>query len=302
MSYAGDNGNNLNPWTTWTLRSPDSSTWDPTNNPIVCQAEFPGIYPERSNDLPTGTLNADHLADLLKSSSNYPGVSPAMKFNAFFRQWVTLCSVASPTQGTYFLQVQTLNKIDGTVAPMAGGANRYAVQVGLGSNYAVTNGLRLYGNARMGVYANASGADTRFYLTRILPGEAGKFLILQFFDTGDASAAGDIQVLPPPDSNLTGGTFSGCKYTAPPGNDTGPPWGTLTNTATACKVTGVSSGSFNGQWVTYEIPIPTTYDCDDTSATGCWTRLRFSYPAGTSVQDTTSWAAYVLGEPVRLIQ
>ena len=35
-----------NPWTTWTLRAPDVSTWDPTNNPIVCQAEFPGVYPE----------------------------------------------------------------------------------------------------------------------------------------------------------------------------------------------------------------------------------------------------------------
>ena len=52
MSYYGDSNNNVNPWTTWTLRAPDSSGWDPTNNPIVCQAEFPGMFPERDSDLP----------------------------------------------------------------------------------------------------------------------------------------------------------------------------------------------------------------------------------------------------------
>ena len=175
MSYYSDSNNNLNPWTTWTLRSPDTSGWDPTNNPIVCQAEFPGVFPERTTDLPnSGTVNSDRLSDLLKQSTNYPGVPPAMRFNDFFRQWVTICSVANPTAGTYFLQVQTSKKIDGTAAPNAGGANRYALQVGLGTNFTTSNGLRLYGNARMGVYANATGADTRFYLTRILPGEAGK--------------------------------------------------------------------------------------------------------------------------------
>ena len=45
-NFYGDNGTVLNPWTTWTLRAPDVSTWDPTNNPIICQAEFPGVYPE----------------------------------------------------------------------------------------------------------------------------------------------------------------------------------------------------------------------------------------------------------------
>ena len=55
-NYYADGGNTANPWTTWTLRAPDISTWDPTNNPIVCQAEFPGVYPETSNDQPTGTV------------------------------------------------------------------------------------------------------------------------------------------------------------------------------------------------------------------------------------------------------
>ena len=59
---------------------------------------------------------------------------------------------------------------------------------------------------------------------------------------------------------------------------------------------------FPGGAVYWQIPIPNNYDCDDTSALGCWVRLQFVYPNGTSVQDTTTWSAYILGEPVRIIQ
>ena len=38
------------------------------------------------------------------------------------------------------------------------------------------------------------------------------------------------------------------------------------------------------------------------SGLGCWVKLKFIYPAGTNVTDTTTWSAYILGEPVRLIQ
>jgi hypothetical protein len=268
----------------------------------VCQAEFPGIYPERSNDQPNGTVDANHLKALLQDASVYPGTNPPRTVASFFRQWVQLCSVATPTQGTYFLQVQTAKKISGLVTPYAGGANRYAVRVGLGSNYTSSNNLKLYGNQKMGIYANATGADTRFYLTRVLPGEAGHTLILNFFDTGDASQAGSIQVLPPPDSNVSGGTFADCGYTAPPGNNVGPPWGPYIATSVGCQVNGVISGTYNGQWVTFEVPIPADYTCNATDPLGCWTRLRFAYPVGTDVSDTTTWSAFMVGDPVRLIQ
>lgn len=302
--YYSENGVNQNTWTVWTLRSPDISTWDPTNNPIVCQAEFPGVYPETSNGLPNGTVNANSLKTLLQQSTNYPGTNPGRTFASFFRQWVTLCSVANPVQGTYFLQVQTGKKIDGTVTP-GGGANRFSIKVGLGTNFSTSNGLHVYGNQRMGAYANATGANTQFYLTRVLPGEAGKTLVLNFFDTGDASQPGTLSIVPPADSNVTGGVFANCVYTQPPGNATGPPFGNFTSTSTGCQISGVTntgSHSYDGQWVTWEIPVPNNYTCDTTSATGCWVKLKFAYPAGTSVTDTTTWSAYILGEPVRLIQ
>jgi hypothetical protein len=298
--YYGDGSNTANPSTVWTVRSPDDSTYDPTNNPAVCQSEFPGVYPETSNNQPNGTISSSNLATLLESSANYPGTSPAMPFNQFFRQWVTICSIPNPTAGTYYLQVETATNIDGTAAPNGGGANRYALKVGVGSNYSSSNGIRLYAWQTMGIYANATGADTRFYLTRVPSSEAGHILVVEFFDVGDASQNGTISVLPPPDSNVAGGKFSSCTYTAPPGNSTGPPWGTLTATSSGCAI-AVSNAGFNAQWVTAEVPIPANYTCTDGSPTGCWTRLEYSYGTGTTVNDTTTWQAYILGDPVRLV-
>ena len=156
---------------------------------------------------------------------------------------MSICTVTNPVQGTYFLQVQTAKKIDGTATPNGGGSNRFAIQVGVGSNFATDNGIHVYGNAKMGAYANATGANTTFYLTRVLPGEAGKTLVLNFFDTGDASTPGTLSVLPPSDSNVTGGAFSGCLYTQPPGNATGPPWGSFTATSSGCQITNVGNAT-----------------------------------------------------------
>ena len=76
-NYYGDGSNTANPWTTWTLRAPDVSTWDPTNNPIVCQAEFPGVYPEKGNDLPTGTVDANELEDAAAATDQLPRYEPS---------------------------------------------------------------------------------------------------------------------------------------------------------------------------------------------------------------------------------
>jgi hypothetical protein len=46
----------------------------------------------------------------------------------------------------------------------------------------------------------------------------------------------------------------------------------------------------------------TAATCNESLALGCWTKLQFVYPVGTSVSDTTTWSAYILGEPVRIIQ
>ena len=110
---------------------------------------------------------------------------------------------------------------------------------------------------------------------------------------------------PAPDaknSGVTMTTFSGCTYTAPPGNSSGPPWGTFTATGSGCTLTSVSSSSYQGDWVSVRIPIPATYTCDTTSTTGCWATVNYNFSGATSVTDTTTWTARIRGIPVRLIE
>jgi hypothetical protein len=169
----------------------------------------------------------------------------------------------------------------------------------MGGNYATNNGLHVYGNQKMGVYANETAATTKFYLTRVLPGEAGKTLVVNFFDIGDGSSNSTVKIIPPADSNI-GASFAGCTYTQPPGNSSGPPWGSFSATASDCSVP-VTQAAFNGNWVTFEIPIPNNYTCTSSDPLGCWLKLSAVFSSG-GVQDTTTWVAYILGEPVRIIQ
>ncbi len=207
-----------NPWTTWTLRAPDISTWDPTNNPIVCQAEFPGVYPETSNDQPNGTISSTQLKTLLQQSTAYPGTNPARSFASFFRQWVQICNVGIAGAG-HLLPPGA----DGQEDRRHRDAERRRLEPLLDPRRA-RHQLRGHeqrctctATRRWGSTPTRPGANTQFYLTRVLPGEAGKTLVLNFFDTGDASQAGDLAVLPPPDSNVTGGVFADCLYTATTG-------------------------------------------------------------------------------------
>lgn len=282
MYYNGTGENNGPVWTNYTLRKPDDTPNDPTNNPIACNVDFPGY-------------NAD-LVPALQSTSPQTG-APDL-FVKYFRQWYRVCTVNSPESGTYFLQIQTSTKANGTTAPQGSGANRFAVRAGLNGDFS-TASLRVYGEARIGIYANSPAANTTFYLARVLPGAKGRNLVVNFFDTGDAAAAGTLTVLPPPDSNV-GASLANCTYTAPPGNSVGPPWGTFTSTASGCKITNVSSANFNGQWIQFKIPIPDDYDCTFADANGCWTRINFAFPS--SVQDTTTWTARIEGDPVRLVE
>jgi hypothetical protein len=57
----------------------------------------------------------------------------------------------------------------------------------------------------------------------------------------------------------------------------------------------------NGRWMRLTIRIPDSYTCTPSNPNDCWFRLQFTYPNGTSVNDTTSWQANMEGDPVRLV-
>ena len=78
------------------------------------------------------------------------------------------------------------------------------------------------------------------------------------------------------------------------------PWGPFAPISD-CLITGVNDGrNWNGQWSTVTIPIPSGYTCQDSDPHGCWLKINYLFAGG--VSDTTSWNAFLLGDPVRLTQ
>ncbi len=282
--------------TTYKIFGPATVPGEPSSAPTtpLCTKTFPGF---------TGDL----VAGLRKTTPNSGAPDALVKY---FRQWYTLtsgCPTISAASGSdYFVQVTT-----GT----GDAQNRFALRAGIGAspNYANTD-TNVYASSRMAIYANVGDSTlTKFHLARLLPGAPGRTLVLDFFDIGDSQGAtGTLQIVPPSDARTGGtmsngtpvggstlGAFSNCKYTAPPGNSTGPPWSSTLTGMTNCTITNVTQNNYQGQWVEVTVPIPDTYACNVNSAQGCWVLIAYQFNA--DVNDTTSWTAHIDGDPVRLV-
>jgi Flp pilus assembly protein TadG len=274
------------PYTTYRFYEPDVTPEDISDNVLIgsCTKGYEPVQ---------GDLKARYQAEIAPGSALPPTVSQ------YFRRWVPMCTIANAPAGEYVVQVLTNKKADGSNVTVGAGHNRFAVRVKQNGSLAST-GVRLYGLGRLPIYANLTGSDTRFHLARVLPGAANRTMRIVFFDVGDASDVGTLTVLPPTDSNY--GTFSGCKYTAPPGNSSGPPFGAAVATGGGCSVSGVSSSAgWNGQIVEWTVPIPADYTCNYSDPTGCWIKMKFQYGSSVQVSDTTTWSATLDGNPVRII-
>ncbi|MER3453105.1 MAG: hypothetical protein C4344_05540 [Acidimicrobiia bacterium] len=281
------------PVTTYLIRAPDDTPWSNLDNPPIT----------------TPACDSDHhqfqgynapIKTLVETNPTEPYYRPTLGFRDHFRRWVRVCELDANTPlGDYVIQVKTSappGRPDLTSWDQGGGANRFSIRAAWirpdGSPDAT--GVSVFASEAMGAYANATGADTQFHLARVFPGSDGRVLRLRFFDTGDAETPGDLTVLPPPDSNVGPG-FSGCLVTRAAKGQTDAP-------VKDCTVVGLHSSTDNGRWIEVKVPIPNGYTCDQSSATGCWVRVRFRYPPGTSVNDTTTWTAQIIGDPVRLVQ
>ncbi len=217
-----------------------------------------------------------------------------------------LCTFTPSKAGDYYLQIRTNVALGGTADGEGGYANNPKVYSQTGDDTAVTGSgnnrfaIRATGSARgsvsiagfqaMSIYANYNGANTTFNLVRVIPAAATKTLNIGFYDVGDATNPGTVQVLPPLDSNLAVPQLTSCAGS-----------GVVTGAIPSCKLTNVSSGSgWNGQYENIKIPIPNTYTCNYAQAGGCWWRLVVNFPGG--VSDTTTWTANIDGDPIRLIK
>lgn len=265
--------------TVFRVLQPDSTPWTDADNPAEPQC---------------GTQTVSGFNNAVDAYNNVTA-------RARFRKWWSICTVSGAQAGDYILQVRTT----------AGqGNNNFSLRACTGS--CGSSNVSIFGRSRMAIFANSTGTNnTTFYLARVAPGAAGRALNVDFYDVGDApgGSSGTLRVIPPPDATVNGspltafGQLSGngdnCRYTAPPGSSTGPPWGSYSYTSSTCSVSGVSSTSYNGQWVQWQVPIPAGYSCDYASATGCWLRISFGFSGG--VNDVTTWKASLSGNPVRLV-
>ena len=200
------------------------------------------------------------------------------------------------TVGDYILQVRS-NVLVATPTTYSssvvdGGHNRFSMQVGFGTTGVEDiNGSNVSINAlgRLPIYANANAANTNFFLARVLPYDAGRTLRVNLYDISDVGQSGTMQVLPPAEA---GGTFSDCGFS----NDTNK---AMTFNAGTCTLT-VPNGYYNERIVTVDIPVPTNYSCNRSIATECWITVQANFPG--AVNDTTTWSAAILGNPIRLVE
>jgi Flp pilus assembly protein TadG len=278
--------------TSYVLRSP-TDTYQPKLAPAMpeCERQYPGYdYNATKSEALDSSQGSKYREDVAK----------------VFRQWVDLCTFRPTAEGDYYLQVRTNVKIGGSSDGQGGYTNNSKVWEQTGDDTSVKGngnnrwslrvrgpgkaGVSIAGYDHMGVYANYSGSVQTFNLVRVVPAAATKTLKIGFFDVGDASNPGTITILGPADSNLpvnlancTGGGA------------------VVTGNLTGCRLTNVSSSTYNGKWQFVNVPIPSTYTCNVSATGGCWFRVTFDW-TGSAPNDTTTWTARIDGDPIRLIE
>jgi Flp pilus assembly protein TadG len=293
----GDNRDGTPPLTTYLVRA-NTTPFDPNAAPIVNQGTCSGLQiPGFNKAFNGGTLNAGS-----------PTYDPQMA--SVFRQWVPVCMLdpsAAPA-GDYLLQIRTNVALGGSAggpgsAPNTGGSNRFAVRAAWvtgGSSftigtytapptYAGNGGIKIAGVGYMGLYANAAaGASApNFYMARVLPG-GNQTLRVRLFDIGDCGGCAGSPTLT--FKKPGGANWDSCKVRIGDSN--------AFVTYTPCSFPDTA----NGLWTTVDIPIPNSYSCSIATATDCWTTMTYALGGSGALNDTTTWSAQILGNPVRLVK
>jgi hypothetical protein len=264
-------------------------------------AETPLDYTDDVQVASSGTLfeskrQVDKSAALRENSAAWPGhalwsLSDCTN-DPYHNQWWTLTTVVSP--GTYRLQVTTSNLLNLNDQKGASAENMWALRAVATDP---THKAYVYGLGKMVIYANVANGTTLFYLGRIEAVHAGKTMVIQLFDPGDASGNSSIEVLQPSSTGYVPARFN---YTAD-ANATGSKSGT---NVSSLKTTIGGTGQYNNSWVTLTIPLPKTYTAplppgEPAGTLGGWWKIRYTFDSTTT--DTTTWQVSIRGNPVHLV-
>ena len=306
----GDSNGGSNPVdTTIIVREPDDTPWNPLDNPAItqigCRPNTFGYHRVDTSDDGDGTASIYQLLDPTNTTWQGQGQwkveledPPVWTLAEVYRRWVTVCRVpgAFVERGKYLIQITTSHS---TVNPEAydpledgSGLNALSVRAGFdnGTGTLTTNSgnVTVHAEGHLPIFANSDSANPEFHLARVLEVSRDRTLTVEIFDIGDAGSL-DMQVIPPADSNMS--VFTGCAFDL---EGVSP---TPNANASDCSI--ATTSDYNGRVLLIQVPLPDSYECDETVSTGCWVKLRMN---GSDIHDFTTWSAYISGDPVRLIE
>jgi len=281
LILTGDNpqGGDPGPTTVFILYGPDPTPLNTSDNEVLCTMRFEARDPyadfngdgstwyDVANPWATSQDDQDHDGDLDWDDVEiaYPGGVVAL--------WDEMCpgTVLDRGPGIYPLRVLIENG-------NRRGLNRWSLRASTSGPTAA-----VYGLGDMAVYSNVDGTagNTEFYLAEVDEIHAGKSLIIELWDPGDASGNHSLRIVDP------SGSWPACEWTS---DNPSYPGGSLSH----CDIP-TSSGRFDDHLVTIRVEIPSSYTC----GSDCWWSIDYNYVGVT--QDTTTWAAHIAGNPVRLI-
>ncbi len=217
---------------------------------------------------------------------------PDCQNDPYHNHWWTLATVTTP--GTYRLQVTTTNPLNPNDQIGVSAENMWGLRA---VSTDPTYQPHVYGLGKMVIYANVPNGQAGFYLGRIEAVHAGKTMVIQLFDPGDASGNSSIEILQPTAADYVPISFS---YVAD--SNAG---GSKSGTTTSLKTTINGATQYNNSWVTITVPLPKTYAAPlpatehTPGVLGGWWKIRYTYSSATS--DTTTWQVSIRGNPVHLV-
>ena len=191
--------------------------------------------------------------------------------------WDSACTAntASSPDGIWVIQIVNASSNVNT-----SGLNRYSIR---------TNTGNLFGLGDFSMFNNSTATQSNFYLAEVPDFYAGKTFVVELYDPGDSNAGGDIKLITP-----SGSVFTSCEmFTRNEVTDT---WASQ-GVKSPCQFTALNNGGandYNGEWVKLESVLPPAG-----SYIGGWWRIEYNFVGG--VQDTTTWKAYMIGNPIHLI-
>ena len=188
--------------TTFRFLLPDNTPWNNTDNLPV-----PGCPPVTVDGFNPGNANAIYDRLMHATTGRLDPNDGVVSFGESFRRWATMCTVSNSNVvvGKYIVQVRTnvtaASPTTYNSSITTSGHNHMSFRTGFGTTgLNSVDGTNVTVNAlgRLPIYANASGADTRFFMARVLPADKGRTLRINLFDMGKGPSPARCRSCRPP--------------------------------------------------------------------------------------------------------